>query len=119
MPAGNRAESKDERNQRRAVANVFASKAISGVAAAPALAHDARAEDQQRSSEQHSDKTTRRCHEQQPGAQQPEYWAHVCATLSPARQRFQRASGMSALEPSVPTGVSRIKAALRTCSATW
>ena len=57
--------------------------------------------------------------EQQPGAQQPEYWAHVCAILSPARQRFQRASDMSALEPSVPTGVSRIKAALRTCSATW
>jgi hypothetical protein len=40
----------------------------------------------------------------------------VCAILSPARQRFQRASDMSALEPSVPTGVSRIKAALRTCS---
>ena len=31
MRAGNRAESKDERNQRRAVANVFASKAIAGL----------------------------------------------------------------------------------------
>jgi hypothetical protein len=31
MRAGNRAESKDERNQRRAVANVFASKAIAAL----------------------------------------------------------------------------------------
>src|SRR5215469_16592893 len=74
MRAGNRAESKDERDEHRTRRQRIREKGDSDVAPTQPLAHDAGTDDgrqQQRRSEQFSGKTSRRRHEQKPGAQQP------------------------------------------------
>ena len=74
MRTGDRPEGKDERDQHSARRQRVREERDVDIAAAQALAHDAGANDrrqQQRCSEQLSNKTARQCHKQQPGAQRP------------------------------------------------